>query len=77
VAISGPHKLNLNSTISAGSSGNSINLHQQPNTSGLVAGVSSLSVTSARSDPVHTSSGQNLSTMRQSGATLDISKPFT
>jgi len=77
VAISSPHKLNLNLAISARSYGNSINLHQQSNTSGLLAGVSSLSVTSARYDHVHTSSGQNLPTTRQSGATLDISKPFT
>lgn len=76
-AFSSPHKLNSNSAIPAGSYGHSINLHQQPNTSVFKAGVSSLNASSVRSDPVHTSSGQNLSTITQSGRTLDLSKPFT
>jgi len=76
VAISSPHKLNSNSAIPAGSHGQSTNLHQQPNMPILMAGVSSLNATSVRSDPVHISSGQNLSTMTQSGVTLDPSKPF-
>ena len=77
VAFNSPHKLNSNSTIPAGSYGHSINLHQQPNTLVLVAVVSSSSATSMRSDPVHTSSGQNFPTMAQSSGTLDLSKTFT
>ena len=63
VAFNSPHKLNSNSAIPAGSYGHSINLHQQPNTSVLVAVVSSSNATSVRSDLVHTSSGQNFPTM--------------
>ena len=68
-----PHKLNSNSAIRAGSYGHSVNLHQQPNTSVLVAVVSSSNATFVRSDLVHTSSGQNLPTMAQSCGTLDLS----
>ena len=73
MAFNSPHKLNSNSAIPAGSYGHSINLHQQPNTSVLLAGVSSSNATSVRSDLVHTSPGQNLPTMAQSGGTLDLS----
>ena len=77
MAFNSPHKLNSNSAIPAGSYGHSINLHQQANISILVAVVSSSSATSMRPDPMHTSSGQNMPTMAQSGGTLDLSKPFT
>ena len=77
MAFNSPHKLNSNSAILAGSYGHSINLNQQPNMSILVAVVSSSSATFVRSDPAHTSSGQNMPTMAQSGGTLDLSKPFT
>ena len=73
LAFNSPHKLNSNSAIPAGSYGHSINLHQHPNTSVLVAVVSSSNATSVRSDLVHTSSGQNFPTMAQSGGTLDLS----
>jgi hypothetical protein len=53
VAFDSPRKLNSNSAIPAGSHGQSTNLHQQPNTPILMAGVSSLNATSVRSDPVH------------------------
>ena len=73
LAFNSPHKLNSNSAISAGSYGHSIILHQQPNTSVLVAVLSKSNATSMRSDLVHTSSGQNLPTMAQSSGTLDLS----
>ena len=74
MAFNSPHKLNSNSAIPAGSyNDHSINLHQQPNTSVLVAVVSSSNATSMRFDLVHTYSGQNFPTMAQFGGTLDLS----